>query len=751
MAEQLGEAVLTVKADTTQLEAGLQRTRQQAEQTSQATEQAFSRTGRELQTAANGMQYFVDAAGRARSATGQFLTLAEQQAAGLNKFGQAAATGPASSIRSIQALQEKLLGLRSAYESVQIGSKGFQQLQREIQRTEQELQQVDKTLGATFARKAGGFGSGLLGALGVGVGIGAGAAVGGFLKDSIQQAIELETITRKLSNTLGQQGAGSALNFTKGLSQDLGLNFKSLADSFSRFTAAATAANVPLQTQKDLFAAVSKAGQALGLSNDEINGSFLALQQVASKGTVAMEELRGQLGERLPIALAATAKGLGISQQELIKLVDSGKLTADQFFPALTKGLNDLTANAEGIETTAQKFAKFQNAVDNLAISFGDNLLPVVTKVVDKLAKAIEGFGVIQKARNLGFDVGNLTGASVQAAQAVGALDQVQKQYNLTETQARNIFGQAVQSSGGQRTLFGLQFTDQQFAKFLDELNTKAAAFRAKNKDTTAELQQQTAAAKALADAQKAADLAKAKDIDKQQSKRASDFELSNIQAKTDAIRQQTVLESQALSTGIQISKTKQLQLQQEQAIADAKRQQQDARDALRLEREKPVQLQDPKTIDGLLNKIDQANANVTQAYAAAGLSLVQNARQAADALKSAQKGFDSSLQSNFSLLTPEYQQQAIDAARKSVGAGVSAGIINPNTPIGTPEQLFRVAQASESLLGAQNQLQQAVAENAAATKALAGKDWAVNVSVSANGQSSVSGNVVSNINRGMG
>jgi tape measure domain-containing protein len=164
-----------------------------------------------------------------------------------------------------------------------------------------------------------------------------------FLKSSIDQAVELETVTRKLTVTLGPQGAAGAINFTRGISRELGLSFETLVGTYSSFTAAATAENIPIEQQRQLFTSVSRAAQAYGLSNDQVGGTFLALQQVASKGTVSMEELRLQLAERLPVALSATAKGLGITQRDLIKLVESGKLTATQFFPALSRGLDELT------------------------------------------------------------------------------------------------------------------------------------------------------------------------------------------------------------------------------------------------------------------------------------------------------------------------------------------------------------------------------------------------------------------------
>lgn len=91
MAEQLGSAVLTVSVDDRQLKAGLQAAERQAKATGQSIEQAFTKSGKPIQTAANGLQYFVDAQGKARDIAGKFLTIAQQQEAGLAGIGAAAA------------------------------------------------------------------------------------------------------------------------------------------------------------------------------------------------------------------------------------------------------------------------------------------------------------------------------------------------------------------------------------------------------------------------------------------------------------------------------------------------------------------------------------------------------------------------------------------------------------------------------------------------------------------------------------
>jgi len=844
VAEQLGEAVLKVSADTTALDAGLSRAREQAERAGTATEQAFTRTGKALQTAANGTLYFLDAQGRARDASGRFLTVAELQAAGLDKTGAAAkragdavAQGATSQIRSIQSLQERLSQLRSSFESAQIGSRGFRELQREIQKTERELAKADQTLGSLFRQRAGGFGQNLLGALGLGLGVGAGAAVGGFLKNSIDQAVQLESVTRKLSNTLGPQGAGGALTFTKGLADSLGLNFRNLADSYSGFTAAATAANVPIEVQNKLFAAVSRSGQALGLSNDAINGSFLALQQVASKGTVAMEELRGQRGERLPIALAATARGLGISQQELIKLVESGKLTAERFFPALTKGLNELTAGAGGIPTAAQEFAKLGNAWEELQRTFGQNQLPAVTRAVRFLNEALQGrtqaFAAAEITKDFGID-------RTKAEQLVGLLSVVQQKYNLTATEANKITGDAIKAIGAEQNLFRQRvLSAEQFVALQEKLPELAEKYRQANRDQKAEalklaadeqrrqqelkksvelkqkeltldlqrnqaglqyanlvdkfkaaaerpglnqlqlvqLENQLKVGEKLRDIE-AARLALKREQDKpagtdgrdgrqsasalitlRDNLRRGEIELAtlrvqNQQAEADAVRtqedrlrataderdaadqrlaltvRQTDLERQSLATGIEASRTAVQRLQLQDQLTTALRAEQAAQEALAAEQARPPEVRSTEKLTELANRVDAANANVRQAYADAGRSLVSNAKSAADALRGAQESIQSTLRGGFDLLTRSLQQEQIERARAAIQPLVNRGVIRTGLDISTPEQLFRVASFAESFTKANDALGQAMQENAAATQALVAKDWNVYVTV---------------------
>lgn len=395
---------------------------------------------------------------------------------------------------TLTALNAKLQALQGELSRVAIGSQRFRELQGEIRKAQGELRKAEQ----------GGrsLGDALQGIQSVPflAGFASLAGVVGLFKGAIDQAVQLETITRKLSNSLGQQGAAGALNFTRGLADRLGLSFNTLSNTFGSFTAAATSAGVPMQVQKDLFSAVARSAQALGLSNDELAGSLLALRQVASKGTVQMEELRGQLGERLPTAFGATAKGLGITQQQLIKLVESGKLTADRFFPALTKGLNELTSASGGPATAAQNFQKLGNAWVDLQASFGENLLPGVTKAVQELTKVLEGL----KAENLGRDLQRAFSLPITDATALaGQLQTLQKEYSLTWQQAKNLLSVSLAQSGAGKNIFGqLSLDGKEYAQVQLRLIDLAKQFRERNPDMVARRNDE---AIAMANATKAA------------------------------------------------------------------------------------------------------------------------------------------------------------------------------------------------------------------------------------------------------
>lgn len=135
----------------------------------------------------------------------------------------------------------------------------------------------------------------------------------------------------KISTVVGdsQEALRTEWEYMVGLSNKLGINIADLATSYTKFAVAAKAVGIGMQETKYIFENIAKAGRVFGLSADDMNGVFRALEQMLSKGQVYAEELRQQLGERLPGAVAMFAKGMGMTIQELTKAMENGEIKAE--------------------------------------------------------------------------------------------------------------------------------------------------------------------------------------------------------------------------------------------------------------------------------------------------------------------------------------------------------------------------------------------------------------------------------------
>lgn len=205
--------------------------------------------------------------------------------------------------------------------------------------------------------------------------------------------VELESLRRGLNavykdtNVTAQQ-----IDFLRQVSQTAGVSVSAISDSFKKFAASTTSANIPIAQANELFQALVVAGGNLGLSGDKVSLALDAISQSASKGVVSMEELRQQLGDALPGAFSLTAKGLGVTDAELVKLVESGNLLARDMIPALTKALQEMNGTVNGLQPT---WERFKGTLTQVAQGMGDagatNILTAALKV---LAAVLGGVAV---------------------------------------------------------------------------------------------------------------------------------------------------------------------------------------------------------------------------------------------------------------------------------------------------------------------------------------------------------------------
>jgi lambda family phage tail tape measure protein len=120
-------ANVAINVDSSGAVSKLRQVQQGAQATSQAVDKlnatndalaaSFTKSGKPIQTAANGMRFFTDATGRARKENGQFVTTAEAAAAGIRKQGRAAQQA-GSSVSSLGGTIRNLIGAYAAIQAV---------------------------------------------------------------------------------------------------------------------------------------------------------------------------------------------------------------------------------------------------------------------------------------------------------------------------------------------------------------------------------------------------------------------------------------------------------------------------------------------------------------------------------------------------------------------------------------------------------------------------------------------------------
>lgn len=209
------------------------------------------------------------------------------------------------------------------------------------------------------------------------LGMAAAFGAGGFaLRDITSRLITMARETNQARVTLKNISAStveytSNLNYLMNAAKVYGQDLNTLTINFARFSAAGTAAGMALEEQKKIFTSMTKATTSFGLSGEEANLTFMALQQMMSKGKISSEELRRQMGERMPIAMEAMARAAGVSITELDKLLKNGQLISKDILPKFAEELSNLVGdvNLDNIETSVNRLrTEFTYLTESLKI-----------------------------------------------------------------------------------------------------------------------------------------------------------------------------------------------------------------------------------------------------------------------------------------------------------------------------------------------------------------------------------------------
>lgn len=201
--------------------------------------------------------------------------------------------------------------------------------------------------------------------------------------DSLNTAADVEGMQNAIRFASGKEGQKN-IDFLNQTVNDLNLNLESSLQGFKMWQGGIMGTSLEGEKGRQVFRSVAEATTAMALSGQDSNGVFLALSQIISKGKVQAEELRGQIGERLPGAFGIAARAMGVSQQELNKMLDDGKLISEDFLPKFAAELSrTFGAGAQTqINSARSNFNQLSNTIFTLKNRVGTELMPSVISLI---------------------------------------------------------------------------------------------------------------------------------------------------------------------------------------------------------------------------------------------------------------------------------------------------------------------------------------------------------------------------------
>jgi hypothetical protein len=295
---------------------------------------------------------------------------------------------------------------RELANSVSVTSKEFREYTREAEKAERAAAKFSNARGkgglgsaakiagtvaasSVFGGLEGGAGA-LIGGIrggveGAAVGGAAGAIVGQArqsISDTADYAAGLQRQRVALAGlTRGQGEYAQQLAVVEKLSKQFAIPQEVITRQYTKLAASVTGAGGSFKDAEKAFVGVAAGVRGTGGSLQELESSLIATAQVFSKGKVSAEELRQQIGERLPGAFTLFAKSLDMTPQELDKALEDGKVSLQDF--------------QKFSELLFDKYGKAAEAIVNSPAAAGERLAVELSKLRENVGSALVPIGAL--------------------------------------------------------------------------------------------------------------------------------------------------------------------------------------------------------------------------------------------------------------------------------------------------------------------------------------------------------------------
>ncbi|HGE5885239.1 TPA: tape measure protein [Escherichia coli] len=213
---------------------------------------------------------------------------------------------------------------------------------------------------------------------------------------------------RSIDFVFGDQST-QVKKFIQDLTQITGMDTTETQAQFASFGASAKN-TMGLEGSEELFKNLTGYARLMGRSDEQIQRALTAVSQMASKGQVMSEELKGQLSEALPGATQAFAKALGLTEKQLFDKMKNGDVKASDALPKFAKELGSQINSRGGWkaiqDSTQTMLGNLKNTWNNSLTDIfrgSENGLQDFTRSLTNLLNSLGGSG-----KTLGESLGNL-------------------------------------------------------------------------------------------------------------------------------------------------------------------------------------------------------------------------------------------------------------------------------------------------------------------------------------------------------
>lgn len=197
--------------------------------------------------------------------------------------------------------------------------------------------------------------------------------------------------------------------FAASFAHQIGQNYTDTMKQYSNFAAGAQPA-LGFQGTQEFYKNAAMFARIRGATDEDLKGIMVAFQQMASKGKIQAEELRGQLGDRLAGAVQLFADAIGKTPQELDKLMKDGKLLAQDVLPKVSEKMAELVNQAGGMNAvskqTATSMGQAKAMWDNTLVALFNGSSEGISQLSNSVAMFLQGS--MGSAEALGLVIGNL-------------------------------------------------------------------------------------------------------------------------------------------------------------------------------------------------------------------------------------------------------------------------------------------------------------------------------------------------------